>query len=131
MITSSTSATPRTGSYYAWLNGYGTTTTDTLSQTVAVPSGKSSATLSFHLKVSSAETTTTSAYDTLKVQAVSGGVTTTLATYSNLNKGSSYVQRSLNLNSYIGKTVTVKFLGTEDSSLATSFFVDDTSLTAS
>ena len=129
VITSSTSATPRTGSYYAWLNGYGTTTTDTLSQTVAVPSGKSSATLSFYLKVSSAETTTTSAYDTLKVQAVSGGVTTTLATYSNLNKGSSYVQRSLNLNSYIGKTVTVKFLGTEDSSLATSFFVDDTSLT--
>jgi len=31
----------------------------------------------------------------------------------------------------IGKTVTIKFLGVEDSSLATSFLVDDTSLTAS
>jgi serine protease len=59
---------------------------------------------------------------------ISGGITTTLATYSNLNKGTSYVQRTLGMNSYIGKIVTVKFLGVEDSSLATSFRVDDTSL---
>ena len=61
----------------------------------------------------------------------SGGATSTLATYSNLNKGTGYVSRSVNLSAYVGKTVTVKFLGVEDTSAATSFLVDDTSLTTS
>jgi hypothetical protein len=115
------------GSWFGWLDGYGTTHTDTLSQSVAIPSA-SSASLSFWLKVSSSETTASTAYDTLKVQVVSGSTTTTVATYSNLNKGSAYVQRTLNLSSYVGKTVTIKVVGSEDSSLATSFRVDDFSL---
>jgi aminopeptidase S len=90
-----------------------------------------SASLSLWLKVTSAETTTTTAYDTLKVQVVSGTTTTTLATYSNLNKGSTYVQKTLNMTPYVGKTVTLKVVGAEDSSLATSFFVDDFSVTTS
>ena len=128
VISTGGTAGPRTGSYVAWLDGYGTTHTDTLSQSVAIPAGKSSATLSFYLKVTSSETGSTP-YDTLKVQVISGATTTTLATYSNANKGTTYVQRTFNLNSYIGQTVTIKFLGVEDSSLATSFRVDDTSLT--
>ncbi len=128
VITNSAGASPRTGSYYAWLDGYGSSHTDTLSQSVTIPAA-STATLSFYLSISTAETTTTAAYDTLKVQVISGTTTTTLATYSNLNKSTGYVARSLNLNAYTGKTVTVKFLGVEDSSLATSFLVDDTSLT--
>ena len=131
VITNSVSATPRTGSWYAWLNGYGSTSTDSLQQNVTIPSTATSATLSFYLKVSSSETTTTSAYDTLKAQVISGSTTTTLATYSNLNKGSSYVLKSLDLSAYKGKTVTVKFLGNEDASLATSFFLDDTSVATS
>lgn len=128
VITNDTGAPSRTGSWKAWLDGYGTTHTDTLSQSVTIPAA-SSATLSFWLYVSSAETTTSTAYDRLTVQVVSGGSTTTLGTYSNLNKGSSYVQRSFNLSAFTGKTVTVKFTGTEDSSLATSFVIDDTSVT--
>jgi Zn-dependent metalloprotease len=116
------------GAWLGWLNGYGTTHTDSLSQSVAIPAA-SSANLSLWLKVTSAETTTSSAYDTLKVQVVSGSTTTTLATYSNLNKGTTYVQKSLNVSAFVGKTVTVKVVGAEDSSLATSFFVDDCSLT--
>ncbi len=127
VITSDTGAPSRTGSWKAWLNGYGQTTTDTLSQTVTIPAA-SSATLSFWLYVSSAETTTSTAYDRLTVQVVSGGTTTTLGTFSNLNKGASYVQRSFNMAAFTGKTVTVRFTGTEDSSLATSFVIDDTSL---
>jgi Zn-dependent metalloprotease len=129
VISTGSNSQPRTGAYVAWLDGYGTAHTDSVQQSVAIPAGKTSATLSFWLKVTSSETTTTSAYDTLKVQAISGGTTTTLATYSNLNKGTSYAQRTLNLSGYIGKTVTVKFLGVEDTSLATSFRVDDTALT--
>ncbi len=128
VITSSSGAPARTGSWKGWLNGYGTSHTDTLSQSVAIPSG-GSATLSFWLYISSSETTSSTAYDTLRVQVVSGGTTTTLGTYSNLNKGPSYVQRSFNLSAYAGQTVTLKFTGTEDSSLGTSFVIDDTSIT--
>jgi hypothetical protein len=128
VITNSPSGFPNTGSYYAWMDGYGTSHTDTLSQTVTIPSA-SSATLSFYLYVGTDETTTSTAYDTLKVQVVSGGTTSTRATYSNLNAGSAYVKRTVDLSGYVGKTVTVKFLGVEDASLGTSFLVDDTSLT--
>ena len=127
VITNSTSGTPRTGSYYAWLDGYGTATTDYVQQSVTIPVA-ASATLSFYTNISTSESGTTP-YDTLKVQVISGGVTTTLATYSNADASAGYVARSVNLSAYTGKTVTVKFLGVEDSSLATSFLLDDTSLT--
>jgi subtilisin family serine protease len=128
VITSSSSAPARTGSWKAWFNGYGRSTTDTLTQDVTVP-GSGNATLSFHLYISSAETTSSTAYDTFRVQIVSGGSTTTLGTFSNLDEGTSYVARSFDVSAWAGDAVTVKFVGTEDSSLATSFIVDDTSLT--
>jgi hypothetical protein len=56
---------------------------------------------------------------------------TTLATYSNLNKATGYTQKSFSLNSFAGSTVTLKFNGVEDSSLQTSFVVDDTAVTTS
>jgi len=113
------------GTGFAWLNGYGSTHTDSLSQTITIPAGKTSATLTFYLHIDTQETGST-AYDKLTVTATpSGGSATTLATYSNVNAASGYVLRTISLNSYIGKTVTIKFTGTEDSSLATSFVLDD------
>ena len=91
--------------------------------------GKTSATLSFYLHVDTAETTTTTAYDKLTVGVTSGGTTTTVGSYSNLNKGTGYTLRTISLNAYIGKSVTLKFTGTEDSSLQTSFVLDDVSVT--
>ena len=114
------------GSYDAWMCGYGSTHTDYVQQSVAIPAG--GATLSFWLHIDSAETTTSTAYDTLKVQIINGTTTTTLATYSNLNKATGYSQKSFNLSAFAGKTVTVKFLGVEDSSLQTSFVIDDVSV---
>ncbi|MFI8228881.1 hydrolase [Streptomyces sp. NPDC085900] len=133
VITNSTSESARTGSYYAWLDGYGSATTDTLSQSVTIPSGCTTAALSFYLHVDTAETSTSTAYDTLKVQVLnsSGTVLGTLATYSNLNAGSGYTQRSFSLASYAGQTVTLKFTGTEGSTLQTSFVIDDTALNVS
>ena len=57
--------------------------------------------------------------------------TTTLATYSNLNKATGYTQKSFNLSSFAGQTVTSQFTGAEDISLQTSFVVDDTALNLS
>ncbi|CAG6396283.1 Putative Ig domain-containing protein [Actinacidiphila cocklensis] len=127
VIDSSTGAPAHSGSYKAWLDGYGTTHTDTVSQSVTIPASCTTATFTFYLYVTSDETTTTTAYDKLTVAAGS----TTLATYSNLDKGTGYVQRSVSLTAYKGQTVTLKFTGTEDSSLATSFLIDDTAVNVS
>lgn len=126
VITSDAGQAARTGSWKAWLNGYGQAATDTLSQSVTIPSG-CKATLSFYVHIDTAETTTTTAYDKLVVKAGS----TTLATYSNLNAASGYVLKSFDVSSLAGQTVTIGFTGTEDSSAQTSFVLDDTALTLS
>jgi Zn-dependent metalloprotease len=126
VIDSSASQAPHAGAWKAWLDGYGTTHTDTLSQSVTIPAG-CGATLSFWLHIDSAETTSSVQYDRLTVRAGS----TTLATYSNLNKASGYSQKSFNLSAFAGQTVTISFTGTEDVTLQTSFVIDDTALTLS
>lgn len=114
------------------MDGYGAAHTDSIYQQVTIPATSTTATLSFWLKVISDETTTTNAYDTLQVQIrnSNGTVLATLATYSNLNKGSTYVNKTFDLSSYKGQTVRVYFLGVENSTVATSFLIDDVSLIA-
>ncbi|MFC4146569.1 M4 family metallopeptidase [Micromonospora mangrovi] len=121
------------GTWNAWLDGYGSTHTDTLSQSVSLPSGCTNYNFSFWLHIDSAETTTGTAYDTLKVQVLnsSGTVLATLATYSNLNKATGYSLKSFSLAPYAGQTVTLKLTGAEDVSLQTSFVVDDTAVNVS
>ena len=118
------------GTWFTWLDGYGSSHTDTVSQSVAIPAGKTSASLTFYLHIDTAETTTSTAYDKLNVQVLnsSGTVLKTLATYSNLNKASGYALKTFDLSAYIGQTVTIKFTGTEDSSQQTSFVLDDVNL---
>ncbi|MGX4735129.1 putative Ig domain-containing protein [Kitasatospora griseola] len=125
VVDNSASEAAHSGSWKAWLDGYGSAHTDTVSQTVTVPAG-CKATFSFWLHIDTAETGTT-AYDKLTVQANS----TTLATYSNANAATGYVQKSFDLSSYAGQSVTLKFTGTEDASLQTSFVIDDTALNVS
>src|SRR5204862_7479769 len=127
VIDNSAGEPARSGSWKAWLDGYGTTHTDTLSQSVTLPAGCSSYTLSFWLHIDSAETTTTTQFDKLTVKVGS----TTLATFSNLNKAAGYSQKTFNVSAFAGQTVTLLFTGTEDSSLQTSFVIDDTALTVS
>jgi hypothetical protein len=64
----------------------------------------------------------------VQVRNATGTVLATLATYSNLNKGSSYVQKSFSLAAYKGQTVQIYFEGIEGSQTATSFLIDDASL---
>jgi pseudomonalisin len=130
VISSSTSEAAHAGTWKAWLCGYGSTHTDSILQTVTIPSTATTATLSFWLHIDTAETTTSSAYDTLKVQVrnSSGTVLATLATYSNLNKATGYAQKSFDVLAYKGQTVQIYLVGAEDSSLQTSFVVDDTAL---
>jgi len=115
--------TARTGSWFAWLDGYGTTHTDILSQTVTIPAG-CAASLSYYLKITTSETGTTP-YDKLTVKIGS----TVVGSYSNVNASSTYLVHTVNLGAYTGQTVTLSFTGTEDGSLQTSFLLDDTAIT--
>ncbi len=130
VITKNSTYPARTGVWKAWLNGSGTANTEFAYQSVAIPANASSASLTFWLRVASNETTTTIAYDTLKVQVRNGSnaVLSTLGTYSNLNKGSAYVQRTFDVSAWKGQTVRIYFEGIEGSQVATSFVVDDVSL---
>ena len=111
------------GTRFAWLGGNGTTGTESLSQTVTVPAGCTQASLNYWLYIDTSETGST-AYDRFTVKAGS----TTLATLSNANAGSGYVQRSVSLSAYAGQTVTLTFTATEDYSLQTGFLLDDVTL---
>jgi len=124
---------PHSGRWDAWLDGWGRTTTDTLSQTITLPTGCTSYNFSFWLHIDTAEYTTTTAYDTLAVQVLNsaGSVLATLHTYSNLNHNTGYVQHSFSLASYAGQTITIKFLGKEDYEYQTSFVIDDTAINVS
>ncbi|HEY4020179.1 MAG TPA: PKD domain-containing protein [Pseudonocardiaceae bacterium] len=133
VIYKGTGEPPHSGSWDAWLDGYGTTHTDTLSQSVSLPSGCANYNLSFWLHVDTAETSTTTVYDKLSVQVLNsaGTVLSTLHTYSNLDHVTGYAQHSFNLAPYAGQNVTLKFTGTEDFELQTSFVLDDFALNVS
>ncbi|MEO9240608.1 MAG: putative Ig domain-containing protein [Jatrophihabitantaceae bacterium] len=124
VISNSTKEPAHSGSWDAWLDGYGVATNDTLSQSVTIPAG-CTATFTFYLHIDTAETTTSTAYDKLTVKAGS----TTLATYSNLNHNTGYALKSFSLAA--GQTTTITFNGVEGSQLQTSFVLDDVAVTLS
>jgi hypothetical protein len=130
VLNNSTAEPAHTGAWDAWLDGYGTTHTDSATQTVTIPSTATSATLTFWLHIDTAETTTTTAFDTLRVQVLntSNTVLATLGTFSNLNHAAGYIQRSFSVLQFKGQTVKIRFLGQEDVSLQTSFVIDDVNL---
>ncbi|HEV2797415.1 MAG TPA: M4 family metallopeptidase [Nocardioides sp.] len=130
LITTNTGRPARTGSSKAWFGGNGATSTENLTQTVTIPSTATAANLSYWIRTDTAESGST-AYDTFRVQVVVGGVTTTLRTFTNVGTNATYTQFSHSLLAHKGKAVTVKFLMNEDSSLQTSFVVDDTAVTVS
>ncbi|HET7399176.1 MAG TPA: M4 family metallopeptidase [Intrasporangium sp.] len=121
-ITSSASRPAHTGTWKLWLGGNGTTASESAQQSFTVPATATAPKLTYWLRVDTAETTTTTAYDKLTVSL--GG--TAVKTHSNLfTPKASYVQVSVDLTAYKGKTVTLKFAATEDASLQTSFVIDD------
>ena len=126
---SSTAGLSATGSLHAALNGKGGTSTATLTQKAVLPAG-AAATLSYAVRVDSAETTTARQWDKLTVSVSDGATTTTLRTHSNLDKSRGYLAQAADLSAYAGKTVTISFSGTEDGSGATTFRIDDVSVKA-
>ncbi|WP_405851481.1 M4 family metallopeptidase [Streptomyces sp. NBC_00090] len=126
LITNDNSWLPaRTGTWKTLLAGNGNSWyNDAISQTLYVPYG-CKATVSFWLRVVTNEGTTTIPYDKLTVSANG----TTLDTYSNLNKSTGYVQKTIDLAPVAGQYVTLKFAAKEDLAAPTYFLLDDTAFT--
>ncbi|MFC7614823.1 S8 family serine peptidase [Actinokineospora soli] len=129
VITNSTARPAHTGAWWARMGGTGRKGTETLVQTVKLPLNVIRATASFWVRVDTAETTTTSKYDTLELRVLNSAGTwvETLDTVSNLDAGSGYVQKTYDLTKYGTHTIQLAWVATEDSSLQTTFAVDDTS----
>ena len=121
---------PHGGTGYIYF-GVNNSVTGQSYQTVSIPTTASGA-MTFWLNVTSSETTTTTQFDKLfvEVRNTAGTLLTTLATYSNLNKGTAgvYSQKSFSLAAYKGQTVRIQFRTTMDSSITTTFRVDDVSV---
>jgi Zn-dependent metalloprotease len=130
-VVRSTGSFPHGGLAYMILGG-ADSTSGTLFQQVTVPAG-SSPNLTFWLNVTTSEAAGASVFDRLfiEVRSTTGTLLATLATFSNQNSGASgaYVQRGpYNLSSFAGQTVRIQFRATTDSTLPTSFRVDDVSV---
>jgi hypothetical protein len=115
------------GSWLAWLDGYGEAHTDTLAQTVTIPSTCVSAVFTYWVEVNS-DTSNTNNKLVLEVKNSSGTVVQTVPVATAANNGSSYVEYTTNLASYIGQKITLEFVGTEVSGGNTSFFEDTNAL---
>jgi hypothetical protein len=121
---------PRSGTGYVYF-GVNNSVSGQSYQQVTIPS-TATGTLSFWLNVTSSETTTTTQYDKLfvEIRNTSGSLLRTVTTYSNLNKGTAgvYSQKSFDVSAYKGQTVRIQFRSTMDSSVTSTFRVDDVSL---
>jgi cell division septation protein DedD len=120
------SSDAQSGDWFAFLDGYTSKETDTLSQSVTIPSG-CTATLTYYLYIGTNETSK-SALDTLALT-VNG---TTEQSFSNLTTtGGGYVEESVNLSAFAGTSPTVLWTSKQTGSKETVFFIDTTALTLS
>jgi len=104
---------PDTGSCLAILNGSTSATVGSVSQTVTIPSGKTSATLSLRLRVNVQGTQSATVVDRLNVLVYdsAGTLLGTAKTFTNLYASAGYVTRNIDMTPYIGQTVKIKFSG--------------------
>jgi Zn-dependent metalloprotease len=128
------SSNPNTGSGCLIL-GYSNYATGYAYQDISIPATADSANLNlnFWLNVSSQETTTLFQTDklTVEVRNTSGTLLQTLATYSNLNEGTTDIyskKGAFNLSAYKGQTIRLQFSVQTNYIYTTSFRVDNVSI---
>jgi hypothetical protein len=114
---------PISGSNYdAWLDGYAEPHTDTLSQSVTLPSG-CSGTLQVWLHIDSEQTSGANGSFTIQVAG------TTIATFTNLNANSGYTEHSYTIPATdSGKSIKILFTGVENNDNNTDYVVGQVEL---
>lgn len=117
----------RTGRYYSWMGGNGTAGSDSMSQEVRIPSSGTHHLLEFFMKVQSEEPSR-SADDHLDLQVVVGNQTTRVYSWIGGHPADAYTRRVIDLSRFAGKTVTLRWVSTEDDGEQTDFLLDDISV---
>ena len=128
-LVTNSGGSPHSGSWWAWMGG-DQNLTETLSQQVSIPAGASDVRFGFWYDILTEEGTA-SDYDILRVTVVDASTGATLAErrLSNRNATSGWTQaETFDLTPFRGRSVRVTFTATTDSSLLTSFHIDDVSL---
>ncbi|GIH02011.1 hypothetical protein Rhe02_00780 [Rhizocola hellebori] len=116
---------PHDGDWRAKLGGHNAVHTDTLSQSVPMPSVNcGTANIKYWVWVTTDETTTISQFDKLTVKFGA----TTAGTLSNLDEQRGYVQKTYSISPAWNASSTLLFTSVEDSSQLTRFVVDDVSV---
>lgn len=123
---------PHSGVGYAYLSNQDGTSGNNLFgnlyQAITIPSGSTSATLTFWVSITTQETAAFP-YDVLNttIQDSIGEYLTTVVVLSNVHAGD-YREIPFDLTPFKGQTIRINFLGTTDSSLPTTFRIDDVSV---
>jgi hypothetical protein len=128
---------PHAGSYYAYL-GNANNAGGAVAQFFPIPAGTTAATLRFYLNIVTEETSTTGAYDKMKIDLATANdeYVGTIAEFSNLDKGANvngtYSVKTFDimplLNAHKGESLFLIFAGETDSTLKTIFRIDDVDL---
>ncbi len=123
-----TTYTANTGTHFAYLGGYAAVKSDQLTQDLYIPATATVASVTYYLKMTTAEAGAL-VTDTLTVAALntSGTTLANLKVISNLDAAaySSYTFANINLIAYKGQTIRLSFKSQEDAQNQTSFLVDD------
>lgn len=136
-LTAISTNTPHSGSYSAWLGGYNNAN-DTLYQTITIPSTGPTgqpvvnAHLSYYWYMSTEETSTLYDYDYLyvRIRNTYGSTLREVEIVTNRSPKDTWVYSSFDVSEFIGQTIQVHFQAITDSSLKSSFFVDDVNVYA-
>ena len=119
-----------TGSWIAWLGGYGFTGSDDLYQEVTIPADACAANFSFMIKITTSERASAGKNDNIAINVTSatGTVLSNLANYSNKNASTGFALKTFDLLAYKGQTIRLQFHSVENGSRQTSFYIDDVTL---
>ena len=120
----------RSGSWRAWLGGWGKAFSENLDQMVSIPAQATSVKLTLYI-ASDTSDYTSSVYDKMRVQVLVGNVAKTVVTFTNMGTDPAYRLKTYDLTAYKGQVVTLRFTMTEDASYQTSWLVDDIGLSYS
>jgi serine protease len=121
--------TAHSGSWFAWIGGFGVPNTEFLSQKVLISPACHHVTASFWNYIDTFESGSKSC-DTMTVQIFTGASSHTLASYSNLYPTNKWIQRSYDVSAFAGRVITLTFVGTETDTGGgtTDFLIDDTAI---
>ncbi|HEY4241954.1 MAG TPA: hypothetical protein VGM88_19175 [Kofleriaceae bacterium] len=134
LITDDTGLDPDTAPYRVWMGGIASSS-DSMYQSISVPSGTTALELTGVWAVATSETTTTAMHDTASLSFTSSGGSSleTVMSISNLDDNEAFESFDYQVNdvsSMAGQTVRLYFESSNNSTKESSFYFDTFSLTA-